>query len=599
MPNGLNSRRWRRAAWLMVLVTLPRLCSAALEGTLALEAFRDSPKSVESLAVTFVQGVHTNLSSTPAMSPWTNAQDFAGAFPRLNPAQLAWTSNTNAVPWSRLVAATSSQDNHLVMLATRETNRWLVVDLNDRQQTDFNTSAAPDRFLIFTLFEISPLLTSQLVLQINRTNWFWGRIDDGVALYVRSTNSSATNWNLPTNSVASSNGWWHFSFIPTNIATNETIEFSFVENFKPPVLTLTNVSAGNVFLLAGGGMLRALQTNALAQAPSSVRIFVPPVISAPLPLWGLNPPSPAVSWKTLSLNSVLPAVAMAFATQYCGASSVPLGIIVVAAGASQPVHWTASSLEGVGEGGTVVANNTNFWISLIPGDTNGYQTSSLFNGMIAPLAPRWKGGPPLAPGLAGLMWLHGDWSARQHLDGPAYVVEVNNLLEAWHDRLQPPKDKVRVVQLPMDGDQPVQPSSSAWHQWQQAPLAGARFPLVSLAAVPTATRFDLIGQWLARSWANQSIVSRQPVAIRSGDQIVLHFTNGFPSVPAESPAQFALFSTNVPWLQIATNVESNLNARPATLTLSFSNKPMSNATVFFPVKVAAGDALPAFRIEVK
>jgi len=216
----------------------------------------------------------------------------------------------------------------------------------------------------------------------------------------------------------------------------------------------------------------------------------------------------------------------------------------------------------------------------------GSGTTTLYNGMIAPLGP-W--------GLKGLAWYQGESNIG---DPTGYRRLLPALFADWRQRFESPDMRALVVQLANFGPAAEQPTNSYWAALRESQRAvvGAD-PLAGLAvAIDIGDRYDIhptnkleVGRRLAlearRLDGAVQPVSPQPLSVaRTADGVQIRYASGARLVAygSDRPVGFELCDANDDCRFVDASLSSDLvvltSARPSDVKVRFcwADSPVCN-----------------------
>jgi sialate O-acetylesterase len=291
--------------------------------------------------------------------------------------------------------------------------------------------------------QLSSLFTDNMVLQRNWSNPIWGKATPHQLIKISIANKTVCT-------TADDKGRW-LAKLPI-IPTGGPYELMVTGNNR---VVINNVAIGDVWLCAGQSNMGVTFSNCyhLKDDASSVdykmiRFFqMRPTLECE-PTQEVNGNWLVVTPKTLPHLS---AIGYYFSKEVYLNLKVPIGIILCSTGGSPLKTWMSR--------GSLGGTRKRFGL---------FETSSVFNGMIAPI---------LGCGIKGIIWYQGEADL---CDAANYGKLFAAMIEDWRTKWQNQNLPWFYVQLPNCLSSAVLPTESAWAEFREAQANSSRLPNVHM-----------------------------------------------------------------------------------------------------------------------
>jgi sialate O-acetylesterase len=354
---------------------------------------------------------------------------------------------------------------------------------------------------------VASAFTNNMVLQRDIPIAIWGTAEPGASVDLRFAGQQAATTAAP-------DGTWSLKLAA--MAANAEGQTLTVQSGSQEH-SFGNVVVGEVWLCSGQSNMGWTLKDS-ADASEHIRNAVNPNIRfLPVPVVRsdrLETRLPACSWLPSHPDHAenWSAVAYHFATKLQEELQVPIGIIWASLGATKIQEWMSEQMNAI-------------HAYDIPEEWNTNPSSSLFNGMIAPLIPF---------AIRGAAWYQGE---ENHWGAGVYQTQQAALIEDWRERWAQGSFPFVYVQLASFGKTNTDPWS-AWAELQEAQLEALRHPNTAMVvAIDMGDAFDIhpprkqpVGERLATAALGKVYKRRQLFSgplfrefQREGDKLRLFF----------------------------------------------------------------------------
>ena len=308
---------------------------------------------------------------------------------------------------------------------------------------------------------VHPLLASHMVLQRDAADplWGWTTAGNTVTVTVKDQNSATAQTKT---AVADANGRWQVAVGPFGLVANNAAYSVTIAATGQTTATLTDLLVGDVFLCSGQSNMAhtvseyasldaqpgLFDADIAASANNNIRHFAVPGVSSYTPLQTLGGGSWTVAGPTTTGG--YSATGYFMARELFRIQGVPIGIINSSVGGTPVSSWVdAAFANGFADYTQKVFDQTS---------ANG-AVSSLFNGMIAPLAPLR---------IRAAAWYQGESDAATP---DPYARALPAMMSAYRSTFGQPNLPFLIIQLPNYQTRATLPAeTNSWAELREAQL---------------------------------------------------------------------------------------------------------------------------------
>lgn len=355
---------------------------------------------------------------------------------------------------------------------------------------------------------VHPVLTSHMVLQRDAADPLWGWTTAGNTVTVTVTDENSATAQTKT-AIADANGRWQVAVGPFGlVANNAAYSLTIAATGQAPV-TLTDILIGDVFLCSGqsnmahtvseyAGMdsLPGLFDQDVANsANTNIRHFAVTGVSSytPLATPGGGP------WKVAgpATTGGFSATGYFMAREIVKQQGIPIGIINAAVGGTPVSRWVDNAF---------AAGFADYTQTIFDQTAASGAVASLFNGMIAPLAPLR---------IRAAAWYQGESDAATP---EQYARTLPAMMAAYRSNFGQPNLPFLIIQLPNYQTRNLGVQTGSWAELREAQLNTVvndpNSRIVATIDIGDAINLhptDKPDVGLRASWAAADLVYGQPV----------------------------------------------------------------------------------------
>ncbi|MEI8037631.1 MAG: sialate O-acetylesterase [Verrucomicrobiota bacterium] len=308
---------------------------------------------------------------------------------------------------------------------------------------------------------VHPLLTSHMVLQRDAADplWGWTTAGNTVTVTVRDE-TSATAQNKTA--VADANGRWQVAVGPFGLVANNAAYSVTIAATGQTTATLTDILIGDVFLCSGQSNMAhtvseyagmesqpgLFDADIAASANNNIRHFSVSGTSSYTPL--LTPGGGPWNVAGTTTTGAFSATGYFMARELFRMQGVPIGIINASVGGTPVSRWVDSAF---------AAGFADYTQAIFDQTSASGAVSSLFNGMIAPLAPLR---------IRAAAWYQGESDAATP---DQYARALPAMMSAYRSNFAQPNLPFLIIQLPNYQTRATLPAETgSWAELREAQL---------------------------------------------------------------------------------------------------------------------------------